>query len=286
MIYEELKNYLTEVSGSALTELFDRAVALFDLYELPEYMDTFDAVLGDHLSGNEQDSMDALTNTLISYLDKLLNEHGVFTNELASISFKLDLINGIYLLQHYEDWRSIAVIAMQTTSSMEIFSELMGLVINHTVDNILPYLDIVEDSLISTIKEELTEAKSEEIISVAEVQTQIEAYRKFKMRNRNDALWADKFFTHTDAIGLPYHTYLCVYLDENGHRLAAGHEDTLPIKQVAEDLFSLMCLSEEGIGRAKDMIRKYADLIYSELKYTTALDSAVSDITMEYSRNA
>ena len=285
MIYEELQNYLNEVSGPPLTALFDRAVELFELFELPEYMDTFDRTLGDYLSGSEQDSVDALTHVLISYLDALLNEHGVFTNDAATISFKLDLINGIYLLQHYDDWRSIGLIAMQPIAPMEVFAELMGLVIIHPVDTILPYLDSVEPSLISQINEELVADHAAEIVAVTEVQTQLDTYRKFKMRNRNEPLWADKFFTHTDVIGLPFHTYLLVYLEEHATGLSTGHEGTLPVKQVAEDLFSLMCLSEEGIGRAKDTIRKHADLVYSDLKYTTMLDSAVNDIIMGFSKN-
>lgn len=285
MIYPELRNYLLQTSGYPLAALFDRAVALFDLYELPEYMDTFDIVLGDYLSGNEQDSIDALTNVLITYLDKILNEHGVFTNDSATISFKLDLINGIYLLQHYEDWRSIGAIVSLDSDPMEVFAELLTLVINQPIDNTLSYLDMVENSLISTIKEELVDQYASEIVTVAEVATQLEAYRKFKMRNRNEPLWADKFFTHTDVIGLPYHTYLIVYLEEMGPRLTSDHENSLSAKQVAEDLFSLMCLSIEGIGKAKETIRKYADLIYSDLKHTTALDSAVNDLVMEYSRN-
>ena len=285
MIYEELKYYLTQVSGTATVDLFDRAIALFDLYQLPEYMDVFDRVLGDYLSSTEQESSDALTMTLNEFLDELLKGHGVFTTDEATTSLKIDLGTGIYLLQHFEDWKSIAAITSSDVATMEIFAELMELVTSHKTDTILPFLDSVEDALISKIRNELVEPKAELLAEVEEVQSQLDNYRKFKIRNRNNPIWADKFFGHVDSIGLPFHTYLCIYLQEVGPKLSINQDAPMPIKDVAEDLFSIMCLSEEGIGKTKETIRKYSDSIYSDLKSISILDSAISDLVMEFSHN-
>jgi hypothetical protein len=68
--------------------------------------------------------------------------------------------------------------------------------------------------------------------------------------------------------------------------LTPGQEGALSVKEVAFDLFCLTCISEEGVGRAKDTIRKYSDLVYHDLRNVSALDAAVSEEIMEYSRNA
>ena len=286
MIYSELRNYLVQVSSEELVDLFDRGISILEAFSVPDYLDTFDITLGDYLSSTEQESVDAVTHILITYLDKLLQEHGIFTNDQATIGFKIDLLNGIYLLQSYEDWKSIDVIIESQSTPIETFAELMMLVINHPVEAILPYILDVEDSVIDNIKVQLVDNHLSKIIPVEDIADQVNNYRKYKTRYRNEPIWSDKFFVNSESIGLPYHTYLCVYLQEFNERLTPGLPNSLKAQDVAKDLFGLMCLSLEGVAKSKEVIRKYSDLIYHDLKQLSELDYCVNTIILEYNKNA
>lgn len=290
MIYEELRNYLSQASDPVTVELFDGCVTMFDNFNLEGYMDTFDAVVGDCSDAGDTAVIDALRICLRELLDTLLGEHTIVLHAETPISKVYELCNGLYLIQNTRQQDAITLILESEQSAQEHFAELMQLVTTLPIEETLSYIESINDSFTDTAKSFFLEVLEESIIPAEQTHQQFVDYAKLKERVSDRALFTDRFFQHVEAVGLPYLVYLRYYMAHHNELLNI-EPDTLnlpttraKIAMIATDAIAMACLSKETVANAKKIIEDSADDLFSDLSVLTAFLMEVTQQLLGYNR--
>lgn len=282
MIYDELRNYLSISTDLDTVEMFDKAIEIFEKFEIPDYMDIFQNVVGDNTDVGDLEVIDNLKLMLSKLLDRILVMHGVVLNSECTYTHKLAYAEGMYRICNYEDRSTILLILENVQSTQESFAELMQLVTPYCADVTLSFLESVEDTLISSMKRIYVDPEVNKIQFAEDVEKQTTAYLKIKEKLfSNSPCWADKYFNYQEAIALPFITYLSIYIKEKTQYLTNDISDT-GMKILAMDLLSIAALSEESISNSILTIRKYSDKIYTDINLITKLDLMINKLLMEY----
>lgn len=279
MHYAELRNYLTLSTDQDTVDIFDDAIDVIERYDIPDYMDLFDQVYGEASYLSDVEVVDGFKNTLSSILSTIISQHGIELKDDVLISEKIAISLGLYRLNDYEDRSSMLLILETEQSPQETLSELLSLVSEYAIEKILSLLESVSPFFISNLRSIIVTPETNKLEPVEETRQQIEDYSKFKNKFGQPILWSDKYFSHVEAIGLPYSVYMNIYVNEKQESFT---ELQLPL--IAKDIVSIACLSEETVSKAKEIVQEYSDRIYSDLNLITKLDMAVTKTLMEFHR--
>ena len=279
MHYAELRNYLTLSTDQDTVDIFDDAIDVIERYDIPDYMDLFDQVYGEASYLSDVEVVDGFKNTLSSILSTIISQHGIELKDDVLISEKIAISLGLYRLNDYEDRSSMLLILETEQSPQETLSELLSLVSEYAIEKILSLLESVSPFVISNLRNIIVTPETNKLEPVEETRQQIEDYSKFKNKFGQPILWSDKYFSHVEAIGLPYSVYMNIYVNEKQESFT---ELQLPL--IAKDIVSIACLSEETVSKAKEIVQEYSDRIYSDLNLITKLDMAVTKTLMEFHR--
>ena len=279
MHYAELRNYLTLSTDQDTVDIFDDAIDVIERYDIPDYMDLFDQVYGEASYLSDVEVVDGFKNTLSSILSTIISQHGIELKDDVLISEKIAISLGLYRLNDYEDRSSMLLILETEQSPQETLSELLSLVSEYAIEKILSLLESVSPFVISNLRNIIVTPETNKLEPVEETRQQIEDYSKFKNKFGQHILWSDKYFSHVEAIGLPYSVYMNIYVNEKQESFT---ELQLPL--IAKDIVSIACLSEETVSKAKEIVQEYSDRIYSDLNLITKLDMAVTKTLMEFHR--
>lgn len=281
MYYPELRNYLTLTTDTDMVDRFDKAVEIFDLHGIEDYMDVYDDVVGNTSHLGDQEVIDGLVNCLNSQLTALLLACGVVANEDTPTSMMLDLSKGLALLPDYEDRGAVGLVLSMDHSPQETFAELMQLVTTVHSDVCLSYIESVSESFIGNLKDMLEVETADHIAIASDTAKQVTDYLKLKSLFQNTPMWTDQFLHHNEAIGLPYVTYLRLYLEERNDYLALVNTEAA-YRTVAAELIAMACLSIETADKAQATVKEHMDEVYSDINMVTKLDLAVTAVLGSY----
>ena len=279
MIYDELKNYLTQVASPELVALFDRAVSLFDAMDMEDYMFTFDAVIGETRSGITEEVVDRLIAALDEQLDSLLKQHGVELNEDASLDIELTAMEALLLVQNWEDKQGLSMILDSERSAEEVFSELVSYLRGIQTERFLLNVASVDKALINRIRDEFA-CSEDEVEPVEEVQQQVDDYQKVRRFNWPCFVKFDKLVRFFGFLNHPFASYLKSFMVEHSAGLTRDTADNV-YRNWAEELVTLTAISSEGLSKALPTIRENMSTITTDLNVTTKLDMMIVKILAE-----
>jgi hypothetical protein len=278
MIYPELRNYLTKAASVETVQFFDAAIEILENYQVPEYMDIFDTVIGESTNGDDIATVDKLLVNLRLILNSLLTMQGIELIEEALPSEVNAIAEGLFMLASYEDTLAVHDILESDESTAEKICTLLTLVTPYQVEELMRLVDSVQESFIDDFKARLMKKKEEMIQSAGMVALQIKTYAAFKRHLLNAPIQADQYFQQIGSIGLPFEDYLTLYKNDNDKALS-----DMTASAIAIDLVSLTCLSSDGCNNALITIRKYLSTLFSDIATATKVDIAVSKLTVEIS---
>lgn len=273
MIYDELKNYLTQATSPEIVALYDRAINVFDAFGIEDYMLTFDAEVGEQANNGDTAIVDGLYQVLLGMVTNLLKQHGIFVTDESTLSERILLLETIQKVQNWEDRAGIAMLVSQDVSSEEIFAELVELITNTSSDNVLTTLSYVESALITRIGEEFGENNDELIDSDTNAAQVADYYRVRAVFG--DPTKFDRLITYQGFAGMPFKVYLNAWMLENERYLAPEAYSENLLKIFSYDLVYMAAVSEEGLSKAIPTIRENLSSIYSDLNITTRLYNQV-----------
>ena len=281
MIYDELKNYLTQTASPELVALFDRAVTLFDSLDMDDYMFSFDAVMGEATSGVTEEIIDRLTSTLDELLDTLLKQHGVVMAETTTLDTELTVLEGLMLVQNWEDKAGLSLLLESEQSSEEVFAELMSYLTGVQTENLLLELLDVDKALLNRIREEFACA-SDMTEAVEEVQQQVTDYAKVRGLEWPCFLKFDRLVKYFGFLKQPFALYLKSYMVE--HNVGPSRDSAEAVYlDWAQELVVLAAISEEGLAKALPLVRENMTTLTTDLNVSTKLDLAVVKTLAEVS---
>lgn len=288
MIYEELSNYLAQVTSPETVAYFDSCVELFDNFNVEGYMDTLDMVFGDASQISDTNVVDQLKVATRQLLNELLQDHGVILIEDALDSERLELARGLYLIQITQQNQDILMILESEHSAGECFAELMQLVTPIHFTHTLSLIESIDNAFIDKAKTFFGELSEMTIVPVEHTHQQFLDYDKYK-KMVGIELWTDQFFNHVDVVGMPYVVYLRSYINHHTDLLTfeEGVRDIGPnakIQAIAKDAVAMACLSEETVAKAKVVIEEHVDDLFTEPQHATQFVMQVTQLLLEFNR--
>ncbi len=279
MLYAELRNYLTLSTDQATVDLYDDAIDVLNDFDIPDYMDLFDRIYGEAAHLSDVEVVDGFNNTLDTILTTIISQHGIELNTNPIISDKIKLCSGLFRLNTYEDKQTLLLILEAEQTPQETFCELMELASDYKTEHVLSMLESVSEFFVDNFKAIIVTPEQNKLIPAELSTLQVADFIKFKENITNRPLWSDKYFKHVEAIGLPFAIYFQVYLIEQRDHFTENN-----LAGVAEELIAIACLSEETSSKSLDLVREWAEHIYSDLNLLTKLDIQVSKLLTEFHR--
>jgi hypothetical protein len=276
MIYPELKNYLTQVASPETVKIFDDAIEVLEKYEVPEYMDVFENIVGDESDKDDVAIVDSLLVNLRSILDYLLQMQGVVLNEIALPSQVNAVAEALIDLIGYEDQQALNDCLDSDETTLEKVCVALTLLIPCSAEELMAIVESVDDNFIEVFKQRQISFAGAADPEKAEVVSQIEAYALFKKYCRSTPVWSDKFFENIGSVGLRFEDYVRMYQLENAAELG-----TWGTEKIAKDLIGLAYLSLDACDAPLIFIRKHLSDLFSDINVATQIDIVVSKITLE-----
>jgi hypothetical protein len=276
MIYSELKNYLVQSSSPELVSLFDRAIDILEAFDVEDYMNLFDASIGENIGSYDQAVTDGLRSTLDDILTTLLIQHTVVLTTEATLSDKLFMLTGLLRLQNWEDKVTLMTVTDSDQSDQEVFAELIAVVNNCSIEKVLILVESFNPSLLEAFKRECLGTVQETLVDFEDVSQQISDYSKVKQAMLNRPIWSDRLLPHAGSIGMPYLLEQGKYYSEILTPALAGI--------LAQELVGLVALSEEGLRNALQAVRTNMSELCTDLNNATKLDIAVGQFLLEVNR--
>lgn len=283
MIYEELKNYLVQITDAAVVEVFDNAVKVFDQMYVEDYLDVYENAIGDYSDEGDTGVLDAMTNRTYEMIDSLLLQHGVVLNSSAVLSERIAVMQALCHVNEYEDSSAVLLVLEGDGSAQEVLANVIGLVSSLNIDNLLSWIDSVDDALITRLNELFIQPVLEQLVDTEVINARQQEYGKYKIVFSESLHWADTFIRHTESIGLPFDSYAKLYM-ANQLKADIQADEAASMKQIAINLIGIGCVSKEGTRGVQQNARPYLEQIYPEMAQLTRLDMKLASLLLEFNR--
>jgi len=282
MIYDDLRTYLLRAASFETTQLFDSVVDLFDRYGIDDYMNVFDAVIGEESINYDQDTIDSLISSAKEMLIGLSHRFMITFHEDATAQDMVTVLDGVYRFENYELPQTFFQILESDQSSVETFAELIECLTGQAVEKTMTIVADVDQALIKRIKEISNEKEDSTMYEESIIDQRIADYNKVKAAHQNNPSKFDYCLNHIGCVGMPFKNYYKPYLVEHSGDFADPNEIAFAI--VAQDFLYMAALSYEGLSKVLDLGREYASQVFPNINDTTKFIAVLSTKMMEVGR--
>jgi hypothetical protein len=264
--YIELEKFISEVGDIHQLEYIRRLKTIFEYHALNDWTNELGSFIVEDTDISNNNALDQIFSTVDTLLDHILNINHISLIDDASMSFKIDILQGLIDLNDYDDIKIIENICNADYTNQEKLATLLTLVTVHLDTYCLSHIVDVDDCVFRVILDSYKES-IDEIINYAETMSvQIKRYSLFK-KNVPRVMYGDRFFNNLPAIGLPLRVYLNSYVND----IPMNIHEVLDEDQISIDLISMCLLSEES-GLPNMLIKQYMNLITTDISIATRID--------------
>jgi hypothetical protein len=268
--YTELEQYLINVSDSDFVELVKVVNRLFEHFDVENWTHEAGSIILENSDATDTQTLDNIKATITALVIWLLTVHGITLTDDSLLSEKVEILNSVKVINDYSDITAIENILETDKTNEEKVSDIFQLVSIFNTDKILSLLTNVDDRLLNNLTL-LTQPDTTELYDTAkEVEKQITAYIKFKIKLQDTDLYSDQYFNSLPVIGLDFELYVTSYSKE----LPMFEDGNLDENQISLDLIGLSLLSKE-FETPITLTRKYMHLITNDVNQSTRLDNLI-----------
>lgn len=271
-----LNSYLDEVATPELKYTLEQAFALFERIELADYESSYEEILATETAQERGRVLSSVVELTRMLQKKILTEHGLTLTSEATVEIYNDVIEGILQLGNYEDASALMQMCAMDVPAAEILAELLSLVCQRNADELLVYIDSVENALIVAIQKMAQSADHEVVDAAAGVNSE---YVKRLVR------FCDKIGTRNLTVieslktGIRPGLTFTVYADLIGRGLEA-----MKVEDAANELVAMALLSCDGSDNPKSVIKENLEHYVSNLDMLTKIDIRVTDLLLGLQR--
>lgn len=272
--------FQTNNAGDEL-QLFNSAVTVFEKYEVPGYLEAFDATISAAIDDGDGDVIRSIMIDIRAISESLLSMQGITLNEDVLLSELLELADTVHEFPFHEDRETMLTALDVPESSEEIFARLVELQSGQPVEKTLGMISEVNENIV-----EIVRAIFNHHDEVQRVQTQdnaiIECYKTFKERcAAGVSLVADQWVRQAPTIGLDLGFYVDQLVLLKHIDLTNPQQETFDL--LALELFGVAVLSCDGNATPAQALREHQEKFFTDLSDVTKLDMAVGKISKLYS---
>ena len=265
-------------------EVFDKAVTVFEKYEVPGYLEAFDATIGAAVDDGDSDIIRNIMVDVRAISESLMQLQGVTLHEEVLLSDILDLAEAVHDLPYHEDREIVLATLDIPESSEEIFARLVELRNGEPVEKTLGLVQSVDENIPDIIRAAISH-HDEDVRAAAEDAAIIAGYKKFKTACASDkALVADQWVRNAPTIGLD----LSFYVDQLQllKHIDLSNPSAETFELLALELFALAVLSCDAHSTPAQSLREHQEKFFVDLSEATKLDMAISKVSQLYNEQA
>ena len=205
MNYEELLQYIQEVSGNDFADVFKDAHVILHKASGDAYISNLNIVIGDNQDTTDALVVDALFHEMKDIFTRILLEQGIRVKDDVTQKQLTQMLSAVDMLIEYEHKEDIIQELESSIVDTEKFSRVLNIVTGIPSDSFSEMLLFLNPSLINRIREMMKyqikiESNSERIAPYATT------YGKF-LKIHSEPCLSNQFAYDIDSIGLPYVTY-------------------------------------------------------------------------------
>lgn len=274
-----IEGYIKNTFHPDFCDLIKEAFILMDNFELPDYEFDFVNLLLSSDDAMPQATQDHFTTLIHQKLDFIIHSHLITLNDTTALHQKVAVLEGLYAVQHLNDYSNIVTILDSEYDHEEKLAEILEQVANITSLEFLTILKKFDKAILDTLKnyiygKELNEGKI--FTSYTETQRNIiNNLKLFKKFNNDKKCLGIHLLDSSVLIGAPlkaYVPYVNDYLTNNDY------------KQLSLDLFSLLLLSNEGFNNPILAFRKHSGLLLDDLHSITKIDTLLTGLMLSFDK--
>lgn len=274
---EMLFEYCFDTYGEDLTYLIERTFELYEDFGLPEYENSFFNIIMNHTYKDPSFLQDEFYDCVISYADEILNQHGIVLKPDVRLLYRVELLEGILILNDLVDYIEIYEILEQDKDTFELFSLVMETVTDLEFTDIMNILDDVNPMFISTLRDHVEKLAEND-------KNNEDGYDDLKFAIIKNARNFDKFMNKEPTAG--------IQMMDQGLLLAEDFSTYIPyieeylkihdVKLLAITLYSVLILSRDGFKNPLMTFKDNLNKLPIDMNLHNDLDVALNNFSSEY----
>lgn len=237
-----INDFFSRYEDNYYSNIVNESGRVFSLFDL-DISDEVSNIILNQNNSTDQDIVDTILETINEISIQVLNEHGLFINtDIIIISDLLKIVESIYLMQNYINGQDLLdILELENIDNNEKIANILNLFCYISVENLILYIDKVDDSLLVSIKNLYLDEQQISAIIDELFTTIVSKYKKIKELNNNE-IFGDRFILNNNSIGLDFDVYFDSY---KNYFISV---DILSNEQIAYDLISICALSNKCLS--------------------------------------
>ncbi len=276
-----LQDHLSLTETPEMINLYERAIDLFEKYDLEDYEMGYDDILmsadgavdGISISGN-----DALHGLTVRYADLILTEHQIVLSNEATLLHRILVLEFIRQIEYTElVSECFETLSSEDWDNLDKFGKCMEIVSGVVEEDSMLFLEQVPDCVIKTMQEyfgrrvELEVATETLDQSVKDVFREMDKYvRIIKGQEMRSAKY---LFDEEGCVGLPFEHHF----NQNKDYLLK-----LPLQAMIYECIGFALLSEDGLANPEKIILASVGAYIGDLDRLTVIQYEISKILIDY----
>lgn len=149
----EIKNFLIDQETPEMIDIYEQAWDLLVALGSTEFSIVIDELMMMSAGDNIESFLKHFREIMHVNLDIVIEEHGLFPVDGAPILFKIMLLEFFIAIERTElITECVRLLESDETSDTELFCEVVSTVIGNTVDDIIIYLQPVQNAVVSNMR--------------------------------------------------------------------------------------------------------------------------------------
>ena len=281
MTLDELRGLVQQFYAPEELISFERAVVLYDKFQLEDYLDQLDIVIGNYYTKSETDAIDAIKATMLALSRGIVNRHGIQLDDDIRFSEVLDVLTVLSQLPDWSDRESLIDVCNYDMSAEMRFNELMSIILGRPVDEFLGLVESVDSSLLDRIKEDVQQEQEDEEDRMAA--EEVLKYMHLREKLKAPSLWADRYMMVYGLAVTTFAVLLPLFVSDKA-KLIDDAKSKEEFALLAEELIALASVSSEGIGKALELVETHQEELYRDPQRAMLLSGAMKAVFMEINR--
>lgn len=277
-MYDKLENLLQKWVSSHRQEAIMGAITVLDRYNAMSAWNEISSIL--EYATDEPIAMllDGIEQCLHVGLDNVLAAHTVVMN--ATIPCKTLTLEGLFLLQNYDDKEAILTLTENSLDAGETLADLLELATAKPWSEYLDHIVSVSPTLIETIGKLYDPAGDDEGEAPFDSADVEKAKRLSAFINAHPQSLVKHALTVANR---PLGTPIDILLDD--YKLQLGIFEPRAAKQAAEEIVGLALLGDVPFKDFMKSTKRLTDTLYSDMGFITQVDVAMDGYINEVLRN-
>lgn len=276
-----LQDHLSLTQPPEMMALYERAIVLFDKYDLEDYQLGYEDLLvsaDGAVDGQSTASDMAIHNLTMIYLKQITTEHQITLSSEATMLHYIQVLEFVREIEATELVQEcLDALNCDDFDNLDKFARCMLLVSSVLEEDSMMYLDSIPDCVISTMRGYFARRAELEVQTEQLDPATRDVYRemdKYARIIKGQEMLSYKFlFEEEGAVGLPF---------EHHYRANEAYLLGLPLEAMVYEVIGFALISEGGLTNPQQIIMDCLGKTISDLERITRIQYEISKTLIDY----